>query len=142
MKLLTVKIDRLVQWHRPGLLCIGDAAHAMTPIGGVGINLAVQDAVAAANRLAGPLAAGTVSDDDLAAVQRRRMFPTRMTQAFQVFVQNNVLTRVLAGRTTPVPPWPVRLVSACPVLQRIPARLVGLGVRPEHVETPQAAPRA
>ena len=142
VKLLTVKIDRLVQWHRPGLLCIGDAAHAMTPIGGVGINLAVQDAVAAANRLAGPLAAGTVSDDDLAAVQRRRMFPTRMTQAFQVFVQNNVLTRVLAGRTTPVPPWPVRLVSACPVLQRIPARLVGLGVRPEHVETPQAAPRA
>ena len=86
------------QWHRPGLLCIGDAAHAMSPIGGVGINLAMQDAVAAANRLAAPLRAGTVSDDDLAAVQRRRMFPTRVTQRIQVFIQNNVLSRVLASR--------------------------------------------
>jgi 2-polyprenyl-6-methoxyphenol hydroxylase-like FAD-dependent oxidoreductase len=141
VKLLTVKVDRLAQWHRPGLLCIGDAAHAMSPVGGVGVNLAVQDAVAAANRLAAPLAAGTLSEDDLAAVQRRRMFPTRMTQAFQVFAQNNVLSAVLAGRTTPVPPWPVRLVSACPMLQRIPARLVGLGVRPEHVQTPEAEGR-
>jgi 2-polyprenyl-6-methoxyphenol hydroxylase-like FAD-dependent oxidoreductase len=138
VKLLTVKVDRLAQWHRPGLLCIGDAAHAMSPIGGVGVNLAVQDAVAAANRLAAPLAAGTVSDDVLAAVQRRRMFPTRMTQRIQVFMQNNVLSAVLAGRTTPVPPWPLRLLSACPMLQRIPARLVGLGVRPEHVLVPPA----
>ncbi len=145
VKLLTVKVDRLAQWHRPGLLCIGDAAHAMSPVGGVGVNLAVQDAVAAANRLAAPLAAGTVSDADLAAVQRRRMFPTRMTQRIQVFMQNNVLSAVLAGRTTPVPPWPVRLVSRCPMLQRIPARLVGLGVRPEHVLVSPAnvpAPRA
>jgi 2-polyprenyl-6-methoxyphenol hydroxylase-like FAD-dependent oxidoreductase len=141
VKLLTVKVDRLARWHRPGLLCIGDAAHAMSPIGGVGVNLAVQDAVAAANRLAAPLAAGTMSEDDLAAVQRRRMFPTRMTQAFQVFAQNNVLSAVLGSRTTPVPPWPVRLVSACPMLQRIPARLVGLGVRPEHVQTPEAEGR-
>ena len=141
VKLLTVKVDRLARWHRPGLLCIGDAAHAMSPIGGVGVNLAVQDAVAAANRLAAPLAAGTMSEDDLAAVQRRRMFPTRMTQAFQVFAQNNVLSAVLGSRTTPVPPWPVQLVSACPMLQRIPARLVGLGVRPEHVQTPEAEGR-
>jgi 2-polyprenyl-6-methoxyphenol hydroxylase-like FAD-dependent oxidoreductase len=141
VKLLTVKIDRLARWHRPGLLCIGDAAHAMSPVGGVGINLAVQDAVAAANRLAAPLRAGTLSEEDLAAVQRRRTFPTRMTQAIQVFIQNNVLSRVLASRGTLSPPWPVRLISACPMLQRIPARLVGLGVRPEHVETPEAEGR-
>ena len=140
VKLLTVKIDRLPQWHRPGLLCIGDAAHAMSPVGGVGINLAVQDAVAAANRLAAPLRAGTLSEDDLTAVQQRRMFPTRMTQRLQVFIQNNVLSRVLASRGTIAPPWPVRLVSSCPMLQRIPARLVGLGVRPEHVQTPEAVP--
>jgi 2-polyprenyl-6-methoxyphenol hydroxylase-like FAD-dependent oxidoreductase len=133
VKLLTVKIDRLKQWHRPGLLCIGDAAHAMSPVGGVGVNLAVQDAVAAANRLAAPLRNGTVSDDDLAAVQRRRTFPTRMTQRLQVFIQENVLSRVLASRGTITPPWPVRLVSRCPMLQRIPARLVGIGIRPEHV---------
>jgi 2-polyprenyl-6-methoxyphenol hydroxylase-like FAD-dependent oxidoreductase len=133
VKLLTVKIDRLARWHRPGVLCIGDAAHAMSPVGGVGINLAVQDAVAAANRLAAPLRAGTLSDDDLTAVQRRRTFPTRMTQRIQVFIQNNVLSRVLASRGTLSPPWPVRLLSRCPMLQGIPARLVGLGVRPEHV---------
>jgi len=138
VKLLTVKIDRLARWHRRGLLCIGDAAHAMSPVGGVGINLAVQDAVAAANRLAAPLRAGTLSEDDLTAVQQRRMFPTRMTQRLQVFIQNNVLSRVLASRGTIAPPWPVRLVSSCPMLQRIPARLVGLGVRPEHVQTPEA----
>jgi 2-polyprenyl-6-methoxyphenol hydroxylase-like FAD-dependent oxidoreductase len=145
VKLLTVKIDRLMQWHRPGLLCIGDAAHAMSPVGGIGINLAIQDAVAAANRLAAPLAAGTVSDDDLAAVQRRRMFPTRMTQRLQVFAQNNILSRVLASTGALTPPWPVRLLGRCPMLQRIPARLVGLGVRPEHVLVSPAkvpAPRA
>jgi 2-polyprenyl-6-methoxyphenol hydroxylase-like FAD-dependent oxidoreductase len=138
VKLLTVKIDRLETWHKPGLLCIGDAAHAMSPVGGVGINLAVQDAVAAANRLASPLRAGTVSEDDLAAVQSRRMFPTRMTQRIQVFIQNNVLSRVLASRGTISPPWPVRLLSRSPLLQRIPARMVGLGIRPEHVQIPEA----
>jgi 2-polyprenyl-6-methoxyphenol hydroxylase-like FAD-dependent oxidoreductase len=138
VKLLTVKVDRLQQWYRPGLLCIGDAAHAMSPVGGVGINLAIQDAVAAANRLAAPLRAGTLSEDDLAAVPQRRTFPTRMTQRIQVFIQENVLSRVLASREALTPPWPVRLVSRCPLLQRIPARLVGLGVRPEHVLVPPA----
>lgn len=142
VKLLTVKIDRLTQWHRPGLLCIGDAAHAMSPIGGVGVNLAIQDAVAAANRLAAPLRAGTVSDDDLAAVQRRRTFPTRATQRLQVLIQNNILSRVLTSATRPTPPWPVRLVGRWPMLQRIPARLVGVGFRPEHVHTPEVAPVA
>jgi 2-polyprenyl-6-methoxyphenol hydroxylase-like FAD-dependent oxidoreductase len=140
VSLLTVKIDRLRKWYRPGLLCIGDAAHAMSPVGGVGINLAIQDAVAAANRLAAPLRAGTVTDDDLAAVQRRRTFPTQATQWLQVFIQNNVLRRVLASRVAPAPPWPVRLLSRSPLLQRIPARLVGLGLRPEHVHTPELAP--
>jgi 2-polyprenyl-6-methoxyphenol hydroxylase-like FAD-dependent oxidoreductase len=145
VKLLTVKIDRLAQWHRPGLLCIGDAAHAMSPVGGVGVNLAVQDAVAAANLLAAPLRSGTVSEAELAAVQRRRSFPTRMTQRLQVFIQENVLSRVLTSRGTISPPWPVRLISRCPLLQRIPARLVGLGIRPEHVLAQPAnvpAPRA
>ena len=141
VKLLTVKIDRLARWHRPGLLCIGDAAHAMSPVGGVGINLAIQDAVAAANRLAAPLRARILSEDDLAAVQRRRTFPTQMTQRIQVFIQNNVLSRVLASRGTIAPPWPVRLISRCPWLQRFPARLVGLGVRPEHVHTPEVQGR-
>jgi 2-polyprenyl-6-methoxyphenol hydroxylase-like FAD-dependent oxidoreductase len=140
VSLLTVKIDRLTQWYRPGLLCIGDAAHAMSPIGGVGVNLAIQDAVAAANRLAAPLRAGTVSEDDLAAVQRRRTFPTRATQRLQVLIQDNVLSRVLTSRTRPTPPWLVRLVGRCPMLQRIPARLVGIGFRPEHVHTPEMAP--
>jgi 2-polyprenyl-6-methoxyphenol hydroxylase-like FAD-dependent oxidoreductase len=140
ISLLTVKVDRLRKWHRPGLLCIGDAAHAMSPVGGVGINLAIQDAVAAANRLAEPLRAGTVTEDDLAAVQRRRMFPTQATQWLQVFIQNNVLRRVLVSRVAPTPPWPVRLLGRSPLLQRIPARLVGLGVRPEHVHTPELAP--
>ena len=140
VKLITVKVDRLRHWHRRGLLCIGDAAHAMSPVGGVGINLAIQDAVAAANRLAGLLRAGFVTDGDLAMVQRRRMFPTRITQGIQILVQNNILSRVLAARATPTPPWPVRLLDRCPYLQRIPARLVGVGVRPEHVGTPELAP--
>jgi len=139
VKLLTVRVDRLRQWHRPGLLCIGDAAHAMSPVGGVGINLAVQDAVAAANRLASPLHAGAVADAALADVQRRRWFPTWATQRLQVFIQNNILSRVLASRDVPSPPWPVRLVSRYPLLQRIPARLVGVGLRPEHVRTPEVA---
>jgi 2-polyprenyl-6-methoxyphenol hydroxylase-like FAD-dependent oxidoreductase len=135
VKLLTVTVDRLRQWHRPGLLCIGDAAHAMSPVGGVGINLAIQDAVAAANQLAAPLRAGSISSDDLAAVQRRRTFPTWATQRLQILIQNNILSRVLASQAAPTPPWPVRLLSRCPLLQRIPARLVGVGLRPEHVHT-------
>jgi 2-polyprenyl-6-methoxyphenol hydroxylase-like FAD-dependent oxidoreductase len=133
IKLLTVKVDRLRQWYRDGLLCIGDAAHAMSPVGGVGINLAIQDAVAAANILARPLRAGTLDTDDLAAVQNRRMFPTRITQWLQVQVQKRILSRVLATRTALTPPVAIKLLSHIPLLQRIPARLVGMGVRPEHV---------
>ncbi len=140
IKLLTVLVDRLRQWYAPGLLCIGDAAHAMSPIGGVGINLAMQDAVAAANLLYRPLLNGAVSMDDLAAVQRRRLFPTRMTQAAQVAIQKNVLAPVLGlqrDRRIELP-FPVKMLQRFPVLRRIPARLVGIGVRPEHVHTPNA----
>jgi 2-polyprenyl-6-methoxyphenol hydroxylase-like FAD-dependent oxidoreductase len=133
VKLLTVLVNRLRRWHRPGLLCIGDAAHAMSPVGGVGINLAVQDAVAAANILAPRFALGGVSEKDLAAVQRRREFPTRMTQRMQLFLQERVIGRVLAGSGPSRLPWPVRLMQRFPVLRRIPARLVGMGFRPEHV---------
>jgi 2-polyprenyl-6-methoxyphenol hydroxylase-like FAD-dependent oxidoreductase len=133
VKLLTVKVDRLRQWYRPGLLCIGDAAHAMSPVGGVGINLAIQDAVAAANILAAPLRAASLTVDDLAAVQRRRTLPTRATQWLQVQVQNRIISRVLAARQQLSPPWAVRLIDRCPVLQRLPARIVGMGFRPEHV---------
>ena len=140
IKLLTVMVDRLKQWYAPGLLCIGDAAHAMSPIGGVGINLAVQDAVAAANLLYRPLLGGRVSVDDLAAVQKRRLFPTRMTQNAQVAIQKNVMAPVLGlNRSASISlPFPVRLLQRYPVLRRIPARLVGIGVRPEHVRTPNA----
>jgi 2-polyprenyl-6-methoxyphenol hydroxylase-like FAD-dependent oxidoreductase len=141
VKLLTVAVDRLRQWYRPGLLCIGDAAHAMSPIGGVGINLAIQDAVATANILAAPLRAGLVNLDDLAAVQKRRMLPTRLTQWMQVTVQNRILAPVLASRGRKISlPWPLRLFNIMPFLRRIPARLVGMGVRPEHVRTPAQPP--
>jgi 2-polyprenyl-6-methoxyphenol hydroxylase-like FAD-dependent oxidoreductase len=141
VKLLTVAVDRLRQWYRPGLLCIGDAAHAMSPIGGVGINLAIQDAVATANILAAPLRAGRVNLDDLAAVQKRRMLPTRLTQWMQVTVQNRILAPVLASRGRKISlPWPLRLFNIMPFLRRIPARLVGMGVRPEHVRTPAQPP--
>jgi 2-polyprenyl-6-methoxyphenol hydroxylase-like FAD-dependent oxidoreductase len=133
IKLLTVMVDRLSQWYRPGVLCIGDAAHAMSPVGGVGVNLAVQDAVAAANILADPLAKRSVTPEHLHAVQKRREFPTRMTQAVQLFVQNRFLRHVLASTTAPVVPWPLKLLRAMPFLRRVPARLFGLGVRPEHV---------
>jgi 2-polyprenyl-6-methoxyphenol hydroxylase-like FAD-dependent oxidoreductase len=136
VKLLSVKVDRLREWYRPGLLCIGDAAHAMSPIGGVGINLAIQDGVAAANRLAGPLRTGQVGIDVLADVQRRRTFPTRATQRMQLAAQNNFLRYVLSSRDTPTPPWPMRLINRFPLLQRIPARIIGLGFRPEHIATP------
>ena len=139
IKLLTVAIDRLRQWHRPGLLCIGDAAHAMSPVGGVGVNLAVQDAVAAANILAEPLRAGSVTAAHLAAVQARRAFPTQVIQRMQVIVQNKLLSPALASRERPKPPFVMRLIQWFPVLRRIPARIVGLGVRPEHIQTPERA---
>jgi len=139
VKLLTVMVDRLEKWWRPGLLCIGDCAHAMSPVGGVGINLAVQDAIAAANFLAGPLGSGTLGDDHLAGVERRRTLPTRLTQAMQVVVQERVIDRVLETDKPITAPWPVRLFNALPFLARIPARLVGMGFRPEHVRTPAAA---
>ncbi|MBN8910633.1 MAG: FAD-dependent monooxygenase, partial [Rhizobiales bacterium] len=133
VSLLTVRVDRLLQWYRPGFLCIGDAAHAMSPIGGVGVNLAVQDAVAAANILARPLKEGRVGVEDLRAVQARRMFPTRVTQAIQLAAQNNIVGPTLKLREQPTPPLALRLMQRCPFLQRIPARVLGLGVRREHV---------
>jgi 2-polyprenyl-6-methoxyphenol hydroxylase-like FAD-dependent oxidoreductase len=138
INLLTVRVDRLRRWHRPGLLCIGDAAHAMSPIGGVGINLAIQDAVAAANLLASPLAADRLIDEDLGRVQRRRELPTRVTQRLQLLIQNRVVTRVLAADRRISPPLAVRLLAKYPVLRRIPAWLIGVGVRPEHVTAPTA----
>jgi 2-polyprenyl-6-methoxyphenol hydroxylase-like FAD-dependent oxidoreductase len=134
VKLLTVTVDRLQTWHKPGLLCIGDAAHAMSPIGGVGINLAIQDAIAAANILAGPLREGRVRENDLRRVQKRRAFPTWATQRLQVAIQNRVIDPVLRSTTAPKVPWIVRLTQRLTFLQRIPARLIGVGFRPEHVD--------
>ena len=140
VSLLTVKVDRLTRWSRPGLLCIGDAAHAMSPIGGVGINLAIQDAVAAANILGPALLRGTPTEHDLRAVQKRRMFPTRATQRLQLIVQNNIIRRVL-GSTKPLTlPWFFKLFQRFPYLRRIPARLVGIGFRPEHINLPEQKP--
>ena len=136
IKLLTVVVDRLKRWWRPGLLCIGDAAHAMSPIGGVGINLAIQDAVAAANILAKPLQTRSPDSRELARVQERREFPTRATQRMQILIQNNVIKRVFASSHIQAP-WVLKLVDRWPLLQRIPARLVGIGFRPEHVRTPE-----
>jgi 2-polyprenyl-6-methoxyphenol hydroxylase-like FAD-dependent oxidoreductase len=136
IKLLSVAVDRLKQWYRAGLLCIGDAAHAMSPIGGVGINLAIQDAVAAANLLSAPLRNGTVSIHDLRKVQERRMFPTRATQGLQVFVQDRVVTPALKSTTKITSlPLPLKILRSWPRLRRIPARIVGVGFRPEHVRT-------
>ncbi len=136
VKLLTVAVDRLKQWYRPGLLCIGDAAHAMSPVGGVGINLAVQDAVAAANILAAPLLHRKITLDDLRAVQRRRTWPTVVTQRLQIFLQKNVIARVLGSHERLRLPWQLKLLRNIPILQRIPARLIGIGFRPEHVKNP------
>ena len=138
LKLLTVGVDRLEKWWKPGLVCIGDAAHTMSPLGGVGVNIAVQDAVAAANILAGPLKESRLKDSDLQAVQGRRLWPVRVTQAVQVFLQNRMIAPTLAGTRPLRPPWPVRLLNALPFLQRIPARLLGMGVQPEHVKTNEA----
>jgi len=133
VKLLTVKVDRLREWARDGLLCIGDAAHAMSPVGGVGINLAIQDAVAAANLLAAPLRDGEVTLDDLRAVQRRRMFPTRLTQAVQVLVQGRIIAPMLRAKGGVSAPLPLRLANRFSLLRRIPGYAVGVGARPEHV---------
>jgi 2-polyprenyl-6-methoxyphenol hydroxylase-like FAD-dependent oxidoreductase len=136
VKLLSVQINDLPQWSRPGLLCIGDAAHAMSPVGGVGINLAIQDAVATANLLAAPLRERRVTPADLAKVQRRRQWPARVTQRVQVAIQNAVLAPTLARQDAPEhPPAAARLLQRFPLLRRLPARLVGIGVRPERVRT-------
>ncbi|MFK4383170.1 FAD-dependent oxidoreductase [Bradyrhizobium sp. USDA 223] len=142
VKLLTVAINRLTRWTQPGLLCIGDAAHAMSPIGGVGVNLAVQDAVATANLLADKLQHGCPSEHELDAIRRRRAFPVKMTQRMQVVVQNNIISGALQGGDRPLKvPLVVRLITALPWLQGIPARLLALGVRPEHVHS-RAAPQS
>ena len=138
IKLLTVQVDRLRQWYRPGLLCIGDAAHAMSPVGGVGINLAIQDAVATANLLTAPLRAGRLTTQDLQLVQQRREWPTRMTQRVQIMIQNRVIRRVLTDRNRLSPPFAVRLMARFPFFRRIPSRMIGLGFRPEHVQTSAA----
>lgn len=138
VKLLTVEVDRLSCWYRPGLICIGDAAHAMSPIGGVGINLAVQDAVAAANILAEPLRRRTVSVETLKKVQQRREFPTRVTQRLQIVLQNNIVGPALKNKTKrPRAPLLMKMMQ-WPLLRRIPGRLLAFGVRPEHVNVPTA----
>lgn len=139
VKLLSVRVDRLKTWYRPGLLCIGDAAHAMSPIGGVGVNLAVQDAVAAANLLALPLLERSVSEADLARVQKRRTLPMKLTQRLQVFLQDRVVTSVLTATEITEIPFPVKTLNDFPLLRRIPGRIIGLGFRPEHVALPEVA---
>jgi 2-polyprenyl-6-methoxyphenol hydroxylase-like FAD-dependent oxidoreductase len=134
VKLLTVRVDRLVRWYRRGVLCIGDAAHAMSPVGGVGINLAIQDAVAAANILHAALREGSAPVALLAKVQRRRELPTKLMQAVQIFVQTRIVKTVLGLKTAPRPPLVARLLERFPYLRRFPARLVGMGFRPEHVD--------
>jgi 2-polyprenyl-6-methoxyphenol hydroxylase-like FAD-dependent oxidoreductase len=142
VKLLSVSLDRLTQWWTPGLLAIGDAAHAMSPVGGVGINLAVQDAVAAANILAGPLAAGDDVTPLLKRVQERRLFPTRVIQGVQKAIHDRVLTPLVVRKIVlDKLPWPLRLFKRLPFLTRIPARLVGLGIRREHIRSPDAGLR-
>jgi 2-polyprenyl-6-methoxyphenol hydroxylase-like FAD-dependent oxidoreductase len=133
VKLLTVAVNRLNTLFRPGLLCIGDAAHAMSPVGGVGINLAIQDAVAAANILVPRLREGGATVDDLRAVQRRREPPTRRTQRLQVAIQNRVIGNVLSRTSKPKPPFAVQLLKWFPLLRRLPARIIGMGFRPEHI---------
>ena len=140
LHLLSVSLDRLMRWYRPGLLAIGDAAHAMSPIGGIGINLAIQDAVAAANIVAGPLARGREVDGLLAKVQQRRLWPTRIVQAGQKAAQDRIIGRLLQpGPPLTDAPWPVKLLDRVPLLRRIPGRLIGLGVRRERVRSPKAA---
>jgi len=136
VRLLRVQVDRLLRWYLPGLLCIGDAAHAMSPVGGVGINLAIQDAIATANLLTAPLRENRITTKDLHRVQRRREWPTRVTQRAQIFIQDRVIGRVLSSVEELSPPLAIRLLARFPFLRRIPARLIGIGIRPEHVRTP------
>jgi 2-polyprenyl-6-methoxyphenol hydroxylase-like FAD-dependent oxidoreductase len=135
ISLLTVAVDRLAKWWRAGLICIGDAAHAMSPIGGVGVNVAIQDAVAAANILAAPLREGRLTNDYLQQVQRRRTFPMKVIQKMQLTVQNRLIDPLLDSNTPMKAPWAMKLFNIFPFLRRIPARIVGIGVRPEHVHT-------
>ncbi|MFM9976381.1 MAG: FAD-dependent oxidoreductase [Beijerinckiaceae bacterium] len=134
VKLLLVQVNRLRKWWRPGFLCIGDAAHAMSPVGGVGVNLAVQDAVAAANRLTAPLRAGHAEDQALAAVQARREWPTRATQWLQLTMQNRIISPTLSSTGPLSPPLALRLLTSIPLLRGLVARVMGMGIRPEHVE--------
>ncbi|HSA61589.1 MAG TPA: FAD-dependent oxidoreductase [Nitrospiraceae bacterium] len=136
IKLLTVQVDRLRRWCRSGLLCIGDAAHAMSPVGGVGVNLAIQDAVATANLLAIPLREGRLRTENLRLVQYRRAWPTEMTQRVQLMIQDRVIKRVLSSSDRLEPPLAIRLIARFPFLRRLPARMIGLGFRPEHVQSP------
>jgi 2-polyprenyl-6-methoxyphenol hydroxylase-like FAD-dependent oxidoreductase len=137
VKLLTVKVDRLTKWYRDGLLCIGDAAHAMSPVGGVGINLAVQDAVAAANFLYKPLSEGECTEEDLLKVQKWRMYPTRMTQRLQLFMQRNFVARTLGSKGPMVIPSPVRFLTSIPAIRSFVGKVLGVGFRPEHIRTPE-----
>ena len=138
VSLLTVKVDRLLKWWKPGLICIGDAAHAMSPVGGVGINLAIQDAVCGANILGRKVLENRLTDADLQAVQHRREFPTRATQKLQVVIQTRILSRVLKSSKPFGVPWPIKLMQVLPILRRIPARVIGIGFRPEHIHTPES----
>jgi 2-polyprenyl-6-methoxyphenol hydroxylase-like FAD-dependent oxidoreductase len=139
VKLLTVRVDRLRQWYRPGLVCIGDAAHAMSPVAGVGINLAIQDAVAAANVLAGPLRAGALRTADLAKIQRRREFPARITQRVQAAIRQQVGGSLDVNGPRRLS-WPIRMLERTTILRRLRTRFIGIGVRPEHVRTPAIQP--
>ena len=138
VKLLSVQVDRLERWYRDGLLCIGDAAHAMSPVGGVGVNLAVADAVAAANLLWWPLANGEVTEKDLARVQKRRAWPTWAIQSFQVFAQNNFIAPTLNAKGQVRAPWVMRHLQSIPILRDLPANLFAMGLRPEHINSPDA----
>jgi 2-polyprenyl-6-methoxyphenol hydroxylase-like FAD-dependent oxidoreductase len=139
VKLLTVHADRLLRWYRAGYLAIGDAAHAMSPIGGLGINVAIQDAVAAANILWKPLREGTISEADLARVQRERELPVKILQGFQSFVQRRFLKPTLDQTRPPTIPLGARVIARVPFLRDLPARLVGLGIRRPHVQSPKGA---
>jgi 2-polyprenyl-6-methoxyphenol hydroxylase-like FAD-dependent oxidoreductase len=140
VRLLSVSLDRLTLWSKPGLLAIGDAAHAMSPVGGIGINLAIADAVATANLLAGPMVRGENTDALLTKVQQRRSLPTRLVQSAQRLAHERLLRPLMDGRmtSTEVPPWPLRLFGRIPLLRRITGYFIGHGIRQEHVRSPDA----